>query len=261
MRPASVQERAEFYRREFSIEKVERWFRGWKFPIVFAVVIGRHTRIYPREYRREWKKTILIDEYKNFGELSNDLIEFRPESAYYDRNLYRNWKQAREVNGSIEGLGDKFGQQLALDIDPENFECPMHGTLDQKMAKHQGLSFCRLELQLAKQQTLELVETLSKSFEELRVVYSGRGFHIHIFDEDTFFWPRKRRLGLVRSLTRRGYSMDEWVPAGGMRLIRLPYSLNGLVSRIATPLKPKEIEEFDPIEDSRSFPRFVRRRT
>jgi hypothetical protein len=76
-------------------------------------------------------------------------------------------------------------------------------------------------------------------------------------DKETVFWNRKKRLALVRSLTKRGFLMDEWVPSGGMRLIRLPYSLNGLVSRIAMPLAQNELEAFDPIADERAIPKFL----
>ncbi len=257
MRPSSIKERKRFYAHQFTITPLRKWFEDWNRPVVFAVVIGRHTGIAPREYRRDWKKTILIDEYDDFSDVKRYLMEFRPESAYYDRNLYRDWDQARKGSNSTEGLGGSFGQELALDVDPENFDCPIHGSLKEKMARYQGLSFCRLELQLAQQQVVELLEVLSPNFSDLRVVYSGRGFHIHILDRKTFYWTRKKRLGLVRSLTRRGFVTDEWVPSGGMRLIRLPFSLNGLVSRIALPLKLKEVYGFDPMTDKRCVPRFV----
>lgn len=236
---------------------MKNWLRWTKSPIVFAVVIGRHTGIFPGEYRREWKQTILVDEYRSLDKIKRYLVEFRPESAYYDRNVYRNWDQARKGSSSIRGLGRSFGQELALDVDPENFECPIHGTLEEKMKRHQGLSLCRLEFQLARQETVEILEALSREFALLRVVYSGRGFHLHILDDQTLFWTRKRRMQLVRSLTRLGFVLDEWVPAGGMRLIRLPYSLNGLVSRIAIPLRSREVEAFDPVTDERCLPRFL----
>ncbi|HWY28149.1 MAG TPA: hypothetical protein VNW25_02705, partial [Candidatus Sulfotelmatobacter sp.] len=63
MRPASLRERHEFYDREFRTNLVRDWFRGWTTPIVFAVVIGRHTKIVPAEYRSDRDWTILIDEY------------------------------------------------------------------------------------------------------------------------------------------------------------------------------------------------------
>jgi DNA primase catalytic subunit len=259
MRIASLSERREFYSREFSLAKIRAWFRGWQSPIVFAVVIGRHTRIAPRKYLRERARTIVIDEYEGLSEVKNYLIDFRPESVYYDRNVYKDWDQARRVGNDTTRLGRSFGQELVLDVDPENFTCPIHGTLEDKMRKHQGLSFCRLEFQLATQEAVQLVETLSRRFSQISVVYSGRGFHIHIMDEETVFWNRKKRLALARSLTKKGFVMDEWVPAGGMRLIRLPYSLNGLVSRVATPFPRSELGVFDPITDERTIPKFLSR--
>jgi DNA primase catalytic subunit len=259
MRIASLSERREFYSREFSLARIHDWFRGWQSPFVFAVVIGRHTRIAPRKYLRERARTIVIDEYEGLSEVKNYLIDFRPESVYYDRNVYKDWDQARRVGNDTTRLGRAFGQELVLDVDPENFICPIHGTLEDKMRKHQGLSFCRLEFQLATQEAVQLVEILSRRFSQISVVYSGRGFHIHITDEETVFWNRKKRVALVRSLTKKGFVMDEWVPGGGMRLIRLPQSLNGLVSRVAVPLPKNEFGVFDPITDVRTIPKFLSR--
>ncbi len=259
MRVSSISERREFYAHEFSLAKIRDWFRGWQSPIVFAVVIGRHTRIAPRKYSRERARTIVIDEYEGLSEIKNYLIDFVPEAVYYDRNVYKDWNQARSIGNDTIRLGRAFGQELVLDVDPENLTCPIHGTLEDKMRKHQGLSFCRLEFQLATQEAVQLVEILSRRFSQISVVYSGRGFHIHITDEETVLWNRKKRLALVRSLTKKGFVMDEWVPAGGMRLIRLPYSLNGLVSRVATPLPRNELGVFSPITDVRTIPKFLSR--
>ena len=52
--------------------------------------------------------------------------------------------------------------------------------------------------------------------------------------------------------------MDEWVAGGAMRLIRLPHSLNGLVSRLAIPLDGIESRSLDLVSDSRCIPGFVR---
>jgi DNA primase catalytic subunit len=257
MHPATLPERFQFYSREFRIGSVSRWFRGWKNPIVFAVIIGRHSKVFPTKYRDDKDRTILIDNYDTLNDLQRYCQEYRPEAVYYDRNVYKNWEDAREGSRDVARLGRTFGQQLAFDIDPENFECPIHGNLDDKMNKHQGLSFCRLELQLAQEQAVNLSDELSKQFAEIRVVYSGRGFHVHVPDEDTFFWSRKKRLALVRSLTRKGYIMDEWVAGGNMRLIRLPYSLNGLVSRVVTPVDRSELPNIDLLEDLRFLPGFA----
>jgi len=89
MRIASLRERREFYSREFSLAKIRDWFPRMQSPIVFAVVIGRHTRIAPGKYLRERTWTIVIDEYEGLFEIKNYLIDFRPESVYYDRNVTR----------------------------------------------------------------------------------------------------------------------------------------------------------------------------
>src|SRR5260370_39834950 len=97
---ASLSERREFYSREFSLAKIRDWFRGWQSPIVFAVVIARRTRIAPRKYLRERGRTVGIDEYEGLSEIKNYLIDFKPESVYYDRNVYNEWQQS--VSGGNE---------------------------------------------------------------------------------------------------------------------------------------------------------------
>ena len=257
MRISSLDERKRFYSHEFNFAKVRDWFKEWQSPLVFAAVIGRHTGVAPKKYRSERARTIVIDEYERISEIKNYMMDFRPESAYYDRNVYSDWDQAKRFRNDLSQLGRSYGQELVFDIDPENFACPIHGTLEEKMRKHQGLSFCRFEFQLAQQEAAQLLEILSKKFSHVKLVYSGRGFHIHITDKETVFWNRKKRLTLIRSLTKKGFVMDEWVPGGGMRLIRLPYSLNGLVSRIAVPLAQNQLGVFDPIADERTIPKFL----
>ena len=35
----------------------------------FAVIIGRHTKIYPEKYKEDAATTIIIDEYKNLEDI------------------------------------------------------------------------------------------------------------------------------------------------------------------------------------------------
>src|SRR5207245_7625986 len=150
---------------------VRQWFGGRTNPIVFAVVIGRHTKIFPAEYRSDKDRTILIDDYEGWQDLRQYCMRFRPESVYYDRNIYASWEEARRGPSPIDELGRSFGQQLVFDIDPENFECPIHGTLEDKMRRRQGLSFCRLELQLAQEQALELIDFFFSSRRRHTICY------------------------------------------------------------------------------------------
>jgi DNA primase catalytic subunit len=91
----------------------------------------------------------------------------------------------------------------------------------------------------------------------MRIVYSGRGFHIHVFDGDVYDWDYRNRQHLAKKLKREGFLIDEWVTSGSMKLIRLPYSLHGMVSRIVIPLSFEDLEDFDPINDERCLPRFL----
>jgi DNA primase catalytic subunit len=229
---------------EFNISNVEKWFKTIEGRIAFAVIIGRHTHIYPKKYKDDAGTTIIIDEYNNLDEVRNLIIEFLPESVYYDRNVYGNENKI-------------IGQELAFDLDPENITCPIHGSLAEKMKRGQGLGFCKLELQLVKEQALSLYEYLEKSFSLLKIVYSGRGYHIHVLDANAYKMTRKERCQIVKTVKAKGFPIDEWVTAGDMQLIRLPYSLHGLVSRIAMPLNFDELRSFDPISDVRCMPKFL----
>jgi DNA primase catalytic subunit len=209
------------------------------------VIIGRHTRIFPEEYREDIDTTIIIDEYQNLDDVRQQILGFMPESVYYDRNTY-------DKNGC------KTGQELAFDLDPENLTCPIHGNLANKMKQGQGLSFCALELAMVKQQAINLHEHLTKQFSQVKIVYSGRGFHMHILDEETYRMSEKKRHNLAHVVKKKGFAIDEWVTTGEMRLIRLPFSLHGLVSRIVLPLQKSEVDNFDPRTDRRCIPKFLR---
>lgn len=246
MRYSTLRERREFYQNEFDIVKLNEWFENWgmRGKVRFAVIIGRHTRMFPEEFAEDASTTIVIEEYRNLQDVRRQILEFLPESAYYDRSIYDKKQHV-------------IGQELAFDLDPENLTCPIHGTLTDKMKRRQGLAFCEIELNMVKEETIKLYEELAKQFLHMRVVYSGRGFHIHVFDAETSGWKRARRKALAMKLREKGFLIDEWVTTGGMRLIRLPYSLHGMVSRIVTPVEVQELDRFDPVSDQKCLPKFL----
>lgn len=247
MRYSTLAERKEFYQKEFSVDRLRKWFENWNDGSIvkFAVVIGRHTHIFPKKYAEDASTTIIIDEYNDLDDILTQILEFLPESTYYDRNVYR-------------GKSKIVGQELAFDLDPENLTCPIHGTLADKMKRRQGLAFCELELDMVREETVRLYEELQRRFSNLRVMYSGRGFHVHVFDKEPFTWKRRQRRTLALELKKKGFLIDEWVTTGGMRLIRLPYSLHGMVSRVVLPLDAADLDRFDPITDVRCLPKFLR---
>lgn len=210
-------------------------------------VCGNHRQAhksFPEKYKEDVATTIIIDEYKNLEDVRQQILEFLPEAVYYDRNLY-------------DEKDHKVGQELAFDLDPENITCPIHGSLADKMKRRQGLSFCEVEFDMVKKEAIGLHEYLSDLFSDLRVVYSGRGFHLHVIDQKAYAMSTKERLKFAQQTKQAGFHIDEWVTSGEFRLIRLPYSLNGLVSRIALPLKKGELESFDAVHDKRCLPKFL----
>jgi DNA primase catalytic subunit len=244
MRYSTLEERQQFYTHEFNLKKVSQWFTMGLGNTRFAVIIGRHTKIFPAEYKNDALTTIIVDEYKSLEDVQRQILDFLPEAVYYDRNTY-------------DEAGHMTGQELAFDLDPENITCPIHGTLADKMKRKQGLSFCEVELSMVKQEAIGLHEFLKSRFSDLRAVYSGRGFHLHVLDPKAYKLSTEERLGIAQQAKQAGFHIDEWVTSGEYRLIRLPYSLNGIVSRIALPLKKDELEGFDPVHDERCIPHFL----
>ncbi len=258
MRFSTLEERKKFYSEEFNTKKVAGWFHGRK-NTAFAMVVGRHTGIYPQEYAGIKKNAVIIDDYRDLEDVREYLLQYLPEGVYYDRNLYADLRACERCGKNYRDCWDCdgfLGQELAFDLDPENIRCPWHGSIKEKMARGMGLSFCMHEFNAVRRQTLALHKELAEKFEEMRLVYSGRGFHVHVFDESAIKMGRRERRKLAKELGGR-YAIDEWVTSGEMRLMRLPYSLNGIASRICLPLKIDELKRFDPRTDRRCLPRFL----
>ncbi len=244
MRPATLMEREAFYGKEFDMASVRRWFGARPSPL-FAVKPGKLTGIFKREFEGEQEDTILLTQ-TTLAELRESLLYHLPESVYYDRTLYRDL-QAEELGAPDNVLG----AELAFDVDPENLDCPNCGTLQERLNRGEMYTFCMLCFNRARGMTLDLYDFLKGEFQDLEPVYSGRGFHIHVRDRRAALMTRGEREELARAVSDRGTEHDEWVAVGDVRLIRLPYSLHGLVSRIVTPLSPQALGSFDPTKEAK----------
>lgn len=259
MRYSTLRERRTFYKDELQLNKLSTWMAPRKAEdTVYACIIGRNTGIYPKKYSKIASDTVLFKDLVNYGELRKNLLEYLPEGAYYDRNIYKDRLKCagcKDLSRCFR-CNNFLGQELAFDLDPENVDCPIHGTLSDKMKRHQGLGFCEYEFSTVREKTIELYELLSKKFEDMRIVYSGRGFHIHVLDKEAYSMKYAERKTLAGRLKEKDFPLDEWVSSGNTRLIRLPYSLHGMVSRICLPLKPKEVERFDPVKNKQAVPKF-----
>ncbi|MEW6063101.1 MAG: DNA primase small subunit domain-containing protein [Nanoarchaeota archaeon] len=244
---ASLKEREEFYKKEFKISKVKKWFNENKIKLRFFVIDpGSDSKI----YKYKSKGLIILKPNISYKELKKKLIKYLPEDVYYDRNIYKNASLYLE-RGNIKKKfsrsitdGNWLGQELAFDVDLDNLKCDLC----------KGRGFCSNCLQEALKDAIKIKNVLNKKFKKVVIVYSGRGFHIHVRDKNAYSLTPKQRANL--NFKFKNYAIDPWVSKGYIRLIRLPYSLHGLVSRIVTPLTEKEIKKFK--ENSKRFmPKFL----
>jgi len=235
----------------------ERWMaRPPQGDRAYALILGRHSGVYPRRFRSLKNVPLIVDDVRGPRDLRPFLAKYLPEGVYYDRNVYASLAGARRAGMDYAHAWRSryfLGQELAFDLDPENLDCPIHGDIADKMRRGQGLSFCDWEFEEVRRQAAELHDELSRRWTRLRVVYSGRGFHIHVLDEDGFRLNRRDRGTIARTVARR-YAIDEWVTSGEVRLIRLPYSLLGMVSRVVIPVDRSRLERFR-YDDPRARPR------
>ena len=254
--PASLTERRRFYAEKMDYRAAGTWMAHPKGGRVYALILGRHSGIYPRRFRHLKNVPLTIDDVEDVRQLRPYLLRYRPEGVYYDRNVYAPLETTRAAPlDYVHAWRSRLfrGQELAFDLDPENLDCPIHGDIVAKMARHQGLSFCDWEFEEIRRQAADLFDELEREWSRLRVVYSGRGFHIHVFDDAAFQLTRKQRGTIARGFARR-YAIDEWVTSGEMRLIRLPYSLHGMVSRIVIPVPRGKLDSFR-YDDPKAVPR------
>ncbi len=232
MRPASLEERKQFYEREFRWRKAKRWIRSF-----VKVDTGRHSGIV-----KEGKPELIM--LRPERDLRERLLHYLPEDVYYDRNTYRSLNACLHCKTFFGKIKNRYcwwvcpnaiGQELAFDVDPENASPDIRGSI---------YSFTEEEFEVARKTTIELVEWLKERFGTVVPVYSGRGFHVVVKGQDGL--GLEERQALIDELPERLREMiDPWVTRGNIRLLRLPYSLHGLVSRVVTPLKKQDLEKTD----------------
>ncbi len=259
LRPSRLAERRRFYGHLMDYDAAERWLAGFPGERVFALILGRHSGIYPRRFRSLKNISLLVEDARRVRDLRPYLLKYLPEGVYYDRNAYTSVAAARRTQLDYAHAWRSplfLGQELAFDLDPENLDCPIHGDIVAKMRRHQGLSFCDWEFEETRRQAAELYDRLAAEWSHVSAVYSGRGFHLHVLDRDAYALTRAQRAGLARRYGKR-FALDEWVTSGEMRLIRLPFSLHGMVSRIVVPVPRGRLETFR-YGDPRATPAFAR---
>lgn len=248
-RPATLEERKEFYENEFDIKKVELWLNQLPFqPSFFVIDAGTDSGII--EDKSKAGKLIYFKPNLTLEELKKKLLCYLPEDAYYDRNIYKDPSLCtHDFNFRKAYLSENYqGQGLVFDIDPENIKCPI-------CKKHTFPDFCKSCSIIAVYTAFLLHNELKKHFKKVRIVFSGRGAHVHVLDKNSYFLTIKQRETLNKKYKK--FAVDPWVSHGRIHLIRLPYTLNALSSRIVTPLEAKDSSGFNP-NNSVYLPTYLR---
>jgi DNA primase catalytic subunit len=232
---SSLEERKKFYEKEFDITKVKKWFRKNKLalPQICAVDAGSDTGII---VDKKMKGSMF---YFSFFELEEKIKKYAPEDVYYDRNKYEDYRNALDKLNFRKWKE----QELVFDVDADNIKC-----------NHPKKSFvCNVCLKKAYNDMLKITELLREKylFDKIIVNYSGRGFHIHVLDRRAFRMSIEERRKLTQKFSK--FAIDPWVSRGYISLIRMPFSLNGLVSRIATPVNLNK-----EINYGKSIPKFLK---
>ena len=243
------------------MSSVNRWIGDRRESTKFAMIPGRHSGIVAPKHLKDKDNVVIIDLWRSARDLRKYCLEWLPEGIYYDRNRYRDVSQCARCGNrkkSCFGCYNHVGQQLAFDLDPENVTCPVHGHIGDKMARGVGLlSFCMIEFRMITRQARDLATELERTYEKVGIVFSGRGYHVVVDDEEAYGLTKKERVAISNRILRK-YDIDEWVTVGSSRLMRLPYSLNALVSRKCVPVKIKDLRGFDPRISSLVVPAFAR---
>ncbi len=261
MRPSTLDERRRYYDKEFDIGSLSDWIGARKRNLKFAMILGRYTGLVMPGREENKDNVVVIDLWKRPGDIRRYALDYLPESLYYDRNRYFDVRECARCDENIEacqGCRNYDGQQLAFDLDPENVDCPYHGHLGEKIDRGRVHGFCMYEFKSVRKQASQLSLELAKQFEYVGVVYSGRGFHVVVDDEAAYHLTKRERKAIARRIGAR-YDIDEWVTEGGSRLMRLPCSLNAIVSRKCMRIKyERGLGRFDPRTSKLVVPEFMR---
>jgi DNA primase catalytic subunit len=261
-RPSKVRERKAYYS-SLDFNLVESWFKtrteDLKKPI-FHIDPGNETLYFRREYRELIGKLVYFD-VESFEELKEMVLDYLPEDLYYDRNVYKDPKSCAECEKRGKGClaCDKIrGQELMFDIDPENIDCPNCGTLADRVKGATMFKFCYICFNKAREQAFQLYQRLGEmGWRELEAIYSGRGFHIYVLEKRAERMSFPERTRLAKEIKGEGYGIDPWVTEGEARLARVPYSLNGLVSRVCHPVMVDKINKIDFWRSAPFVPQFL----
>lgn len=224
MRPTPVRIRERFYRTSFPESVIAGWLEGREDTPLF-VDIGTETTLYKPRFKDLKGKLVRLDDWEDMTDLQEKLVEYAPEDVYYKRTV--------EKDGRVEVNPE---QELVFGLGPRHVSCNhcerKRAYMDEQWHPY---VFCQDCFAHAASETRNLYAFLERHFDDMNVVYAGRQFHIHVNDPEAFKMPVGDREQLAKKVATQ-FPIDESITAGENDFVRLPGTVNGLVSRVAVPI-------------------------
>jgi DNA primase catalytic subunit len=210
LKPTPVEKRELFYREEFPREQVAKRIGRW-YRFIPAIDVGSESTLYKPRLSEFKGKLVRISEYNDIDHLAEKFVDYAPEDIYYNRTI--------EKDGEVHVDPD---QELVFRIAPFQLEC--HGC-DRKReymdkSQHQNV-FCLDCLGTAGQTTKELYGFLKRHFNDMDIVFAGRGFNIHVNEEEGYQMGMEDRRELANKVAQE-FPIDKDITAAGSSPFRLP---------------------------------------
>ncbi len=206
-----------FYLKEFKVKDAIKFVLRHDENPVFAIKIKDNPPPYLRKYRRRGISILYLGpllSYYSAQEIRKIFAHMEPEGVYYWRNRVKDYDVCRRCPYKKRrdyvkcfSCSNFRGQELAFDIDFDR-----------------GVDY-------AKRGRNTIEKRLP--FREKVSVFSGGGYHVHVFDEEAYYLSLEERKWYARIFER---FIDPWVTAGNATLIRLPYTYNLRRTALVIPL-------------------------
>lgn len=243
--PLRVEERRQFYESEFQVERALDWMQLDEDVLAELYIdVGTETTRYRPMFSQYLNKLVRLT-YEGEEDLKQKLIKYRPEDVYYQRTYSLQHEPLSEVVRTSKGKDKR--EELAFDLDPKGVKggCPKCKTRASKLngnRRLKALLYCRDCFEEVTERCRELYQFLDRHFHQVKIVFSGRGYHLHVRDREGFALDEKDRKQLAEKVAEE-YPIDREVTAGSKDLIRLPGSLNGVVGRKVIVVDPGDLTE------------------
>ena len=243
LKPSRVGDRKKFYENEFDPDFASNWFNRKDGNLALALDVGSETTRYKPQFKKYLDKIVYIRNFEDLETLKKKIVNYAPEDLYFSPLEYK--------DGSLR---DK--NELMFEINPDEIECNTCKFRKRKLGNNLK-TFCEECVEKAADKTLELFELLNSHFEQLKLVFNGIGYYIIVQDKEAMEFSRKYRRGLASRIIKE-FPINQRLTIGEKDLIRLPGSLNGIVSRKVIEISKYDLHSPEDIYKMKSKPEFLK---